>query len=608
MSIEDIKNSIIKANDAYRKGDSIISDKEYDDLLDKLRKLSPDDELLYKIGITVTSDRKTKLPLLMASMNKVKSIVELYRWIFLKGVPDDTTVVITPKYDGISLLVDEKNNQAYTRGDGIYGEKSNEHYKLLSNKTLKYNPFDYTYGEAIIPIDIFNKKYSNKFSNARNLVAGLFNSKDISPILKDVQYIKYGGVVDFDEKTDILDTLNSFQDIKVPYKTYKAYELNEHLLIDIFNEYKNTLGFEIDGIIVEVNDIKIQQQLGREKNNNPCYSRAFKHPSFSQSVKTQVVNITWNISKQGLLKPVINIKPINIDGVTVSNVTGNNAKFIKDNGIGVGAIVYVKRSGMVIPCIDSVEKKVPFKMPIIDDVNIKWNDKNIELMVIDKTDEQEIKKNTAFFDILGAKNISIGVITQLYNAGYKTIKSLLDMTVDDMITLDDFGEKKADIVYNAIHDATTDVDLAKIQHASGIFQGLGTKKLELVKGYKTKPTIEEISSINGFAQKSAKIYVDNYDKFFNYLKELPEITIKNINNDDAKQDLVGQSFVFTGIRRKDLEEIIEQRGGKIAGSVSKKTSYLVVKEFNSGSTKETKALDMGITIINIKELEEMLCR
>jgi DNA ligase (NAD+) len=623
--IEQLREQITKANEAYRLGKPIMSDAKYDQLVEELTLLSPDDELLSKVGHEIADEsRKEKLPIEMASMNKIKSMDDLSDWSRLKGIPNHTFVIITPKYDGLSLCVDEADNRAWTRGDGEFGQKSNEHYKLIGNHfyediwdstTGRLDsadgpfaplPFSHTYGEVMMSKKTFIEKYASDFANPRNLVTGLLNSKEASESLKDCDYIKYGAVQIrnyFQTKKQILDELNSGQRIKVPYHLCRLSELTEDLLINLFHEY--SVDYEIDGLIIEVNDLNQQAVLGREtSSNNPIWARAFKHPSFEQSAETEIIGISWNISKQGYLKPTLHINPVKLDGVTVSNVTGNNARFVKDLGIGVGAKVLVRRSGMVIPIIADVLEPVEFTMPDIP--NIDWNENGVELITLVETDDQKLKKNIAFFGILESDNVSEGVITQLWDAGYKTIKDILNLTKEDLEKIDRFGKRKAKIVYDSIQKSVTGVQLSKLQHATGIFKGLGSKKLALLEHFETKPSIDDVMNIEGFAEISAKTYVDSYDEFFDFIKDLPVTIQEKIELEPVSDDLVGKQFVFTGVRRADLEQIIESRGGKISGSVSKNTTYLIMKAVGSGSSKEKKAIDLGVEIMTVEQLEKLL--
>ena len=607
--INELKDKIKKANESYRVGNSIISDSEYDKLVEELSLLSPDDELLTKVGhVVVDETRKSRLPIEMASMNKIKSMDDINDWCRLKGISKNEEVIITPKFDGLSLCVDEKTNEAWTRGDGEFGQRSDEHYKLIQNHlNIDEYSFIYTYGEVMIPKKVFIDKFSTDFANPRNLVAGLLNSKTISDSLKDCQYIKYGAFTNknFNTKEEIINELNSGQESKVEYHICKISDLTEDLLIGLFQKFSTE--YEIDGLIIEINDLTIQDILGREtSSNNPIWARAFKHPSFEQSAETDIIGISWNISKQGLLKPILHINPVKLDGVTVSNVTGNNARFVKDLGLGVGAKVVVKRSGMVIPIIADVITPVEFVQPIIDGVEVDWNENGIELITLTETDDQRLKKIVAFFEILEADNVSEGVITQLWDAGYKTIKDILNLKISDLEKIDRFGKRKAQIVYNSIQKSVTGVQLSKLQHATGIFKGLGSKKLVLLEDFTTKPTINQVMSIEGFAEVSAKSYIESYDIFFDFVKELPVTISEKVEVSKVGTDLEGKSFVFTGVRRPDLESVIESRGGKIGGSVSKNTTHLVMKAVGSGSSKEKKAIELGVEVITVEQLEKLL--
>lgn len=626
-TIKQLVDKLKEANKAYRKGNSIMSDSEYDRISDELLKLDAGNEFFKKIGHVVTDGRKSKLPITMASMSKVKSLEELKKWAELKKIPMSTEIICMPKLDGLSLCENEITEEGWTRGDGIEGQKSDEHIKLISNKLKKHVVDDmkrtgmsgFTNGEVIMSKNRF-KKYADDFANPRNLVAGLMNRPvkslhEVEDILKDCVYIRYG--IDFDtdanrsleQKSQLLDSLNDGQDVKINYVIKKLSELTEPFLISLFNKWSEF--FEIDGIIVEVNDLALQQKLGREtSSNNPVYARAFKSPTFEQSAVTEVIGITWNISKQGLLKPILHIKPVKLDGVTISNVTGNNARFVKDMGLGIGAVVKVKRSGMVIPIINEVIKSVPFVMPnLVKTSNlfgmpIGWNDNGVELITLTETEEQKFQQVVAFFNLLESDNVSEGVLKQLWEAGYTTLKVILHLMPADLEKIPGFGQRKASIVYNSIQECIRDIELHKLQHATGIFKMLGSKKLALLTHFKTKPSLSEVMAIEGFAETSAQAYIDGYDKFNEFIKGLP-ITIKQPAKPTGSK-LIGKSFVFTGVRRGDLEKIIVDNGGKIGSSISKETTFLISKELGSGSSKEEKALSLNVPVVPVSKLEEYL--
>lgn len=608
--IEQLREKIRVANEAYRIGEPIMSDSEYDILIEELAEMSPNDELLSKVGHEILDEgRKTRLPIPMASMNKIKSLEEIKDWQRLKLLPNLVEIICTPKYDGLSLCVDEITSEAITRGDGTYGQKSTEHYNLIGNHLTGVTDFAYTYGEVIMPKSVFLEKYSNDFANPRNLVAGLINSKTPSDALGDCQYIKYGAIPSvrnsFTTKQQLLDELNEGQSQKVPYHVCSIVDLTEEILISLFKKWSEE--YEIDGIILEVNNLATQDALGRETSTgNPVFARAFKHPSFEQSAESVITGITWNISKQGLLKPTLHVEPIRLDGVTVSNVTGNNARFVKDMKLGVGAKVLVKRSGMVIPKIIDVIEGVDFTEPTIEGVEIGWNEAGIELMTLTETEDQQLKKIVAFFEILEADNVGEGVVSQLWDAGYRTIRDILNLKISDLESIDRFGKRKAKIVYDSIKKSITGVQLSKLQHATGIFVGLGSKKLALLEHFTEKPTIQQVMEIEGFAEISAKTYVENYEKFRIFIEGLPITISEKVEVVAVGDDLAGMVVVYTGIRDKNSEEIILSRGGKIGSSVSKNTTHLICKDPNSGSSKLEKAKSLGVKIMTLGDLNDLL--
>jgi NAD-dependent DNA ligase len=603
--IQELVGLIKEANNQYRLGTPIMSDFEYDNLISELSLIDPDNEILNEVGIVVSDERKSRLPIIMASLNKEKSIDDVIKWARLKSIGIEELVILTPKYDGLSLCVDETTQNCWTRGDGTFGQKSDEHYKLVQNKLKNNQNFKYTYGEIIMKKETFLQKYSNDFANPRNLVAGLMNSKTIQNSLSDCFYIKYGAETNkiFQTKKEILEELNRNQKVQVPFIVTKISDLNEEIILSLFKEWSRE--FEIDGIIIEINSLERQLEIGRdESTNNPKFAIAFKSQSFEQTTETEIIQIDWNVSKNGLLKPIARLKPVKLDGVTISNVTCNNARFVKDLGLGTGAIVRIVRSGMVIPKIIDVIKSVPFQMPNVP--NIDWNENGVELMTLTETDEQRFKQTVSFFEILEVDNVGEGVVKQLWDAGFDSVKAILELTPDKLSKLEGFGKRKAMIVYNSIQSKIKDVQLSKLQHATGFFKGLGGKKLALLEHFETKPTLDEVISIEGFAQTSAESYLESYDKFFNFVKELPVTIAKKIEAVKVSNDLDGTSFVFTGVRRADLEAVIESRGGKIGSGVSKNTTHLVMKAVGSGSSKEKKAIELGVKIMTVTDLENLL--
>lgn len=596
---------LFAANAAYQAGTPMISDAEYDARIEQVERENPQAEILQAVGSPVIdASRKVRLPMVMASMSKVKTLDEITRWMRLKNIPESTLLVITPKYDGISLCVSESTGVAIQRGDNEFGQLSTPHYALVGNKFEGGGDEVMTNGEVVFPRAVFASKYAEQYENGRNTIAGQFNKKEPQPILTDAVYIRYGtSELIGGSKVAELQYLNSRQPIKVPYYTAQIGALTEEKLISLYEHFSRD--FELDGLIIEVNDGNLRAQLGRETSTlNPAYARAFKG-NFEEVKETVVKSILWNISKRGVIVPILQIEPVKLDGATVSNITGKNARNIVTLGLGAGAVIKAFRSGMVIPEVKEVVKKVPFVMPEIDGVEIRWSASGIDLETVGETDEQNFKKIAAFFEILEIENVSEGIFRQLWEKGYRTIKEIIALTPADLEKLEGFQSRKAQNVYEAIQKSISNVRLSKVQHASGCFKNLGSRKLALCEQFAGKPTLAQVMAIDGFAEQSANEYLTGCDKFAAFIADLP-ITFTVAEGKPEGGDLDGKSFVFTGVRRADLEAVITGRGGNIGSGVSKNTSYLVMKEKGSGSSKEQKAIALGVQILTVAELEEML--
>lgn len=609
MELKELRTKLIEANKAYRAGHPVMSDYEYDNLVDNLSELNPHDEILLKVGhIDEKDSRKEKLPIEMASMNKCKTVEELKKWAELKQIPDNTTMVLTPKYDGASFCVMEEKRRGWTRGNGLVGQRSDQHLKALTPGKQSYTPNNLiTFGEVILPT-VKWIKWSETYANPRNMVSGQLNSDVPGAELEDSVYVRYGTNMDSWAKTEQLDLCNTLNSSKVPSDIMPLNKITEKHLLSLFERWKKD--FSLDGIIVEVNDAELRQSLGRERSGNPAFARAYKG-NFEEQKETTVEEIEWNVSKQGYLKPVGHVVRTNLDGANVTNVTLFNAKFVYDMGIGEGAKILIKRSGQVIPFVVSVSKRGEVRIPPYCPScksGVDWNDNMVELVCEnDDCTSKRLNKIISFFDIMGVENVGEGIFTQLYTSGYNTVEYILNMKESDFRKLEGFGDRKAEIVYSNIHSKMQNVSLSKLQHASGVFRLLGSKKLVLLEDlYDSSTTIEDILKVEGFAEKSAKDYLQGLPKFKAFIKNLPITVKKESKMVSVSNKYEGMNVVFTGFRSKDFEAILTENGAKIGGSVSKKTTHLVMKEKGSGSGKEQKALDLGVTIWDADDLKTFL--
>jgi DNA ligase (NAD+) len=601
--IQELKDLITKYDTAYRQKEALVTDTVYDALVDELVELIGEDDPFFDSSVKedVPSERREPLPkdTVLASMSKVKTIDDIRTWMRLKGIPDGTQFIISPKYDGCSLLKEEATKKAWTKGskDNSGGLRSDEHLKYMNDVA-----FDapYTFGEVIISRENWlQATESFEGDSARNGVAGLFRRDYTSDELQYVDFIRYGVIgKTFSLKNEMFDYLNAKQKSKVPYVLASIDDMTEESLKSIFIDF--TKNYELDGLIIEVNDISKWANLGRERNGNPKWAVAYKG-SFEEIGETVCTAIEDNISKDGNIIPVAILEPIKLDGAVISRVTLNNYTFMKEMGIGVGSRVKVKRSGMVIPLITEVIDKKELVMPNIE---CYWS--GVHLKTTHETDEQKKKKIFAFFQILGVENVSDKTFDLLFDSGFKTIKEILSMSKADFLGLERFGDRKAEIVYEAIHSKLKNVPLAKLQHATGLFKQLGSKKLALVEHFETVPTLKELLLIEGYSEISANNYLLGIAEFWEFIKDFPITWSRTKKIEATSNEFEGKSFVFTGYRNKEAEVEIVKRGGTIASGVSKKTTYLVMAEKGSGSSKETKALELGVTVLDKEELLELI--
>lgn len=617
----------------YRAGTPLCTDEVYDKLVEELKQKFPKSKLLKKgvIEQVQKESRKEQLPLPMYSLNKCKSLDEIKQWLKSNNINDDEILIITAKYDGISLVTIESEDKAWTRGDGEVGQRSDVHFCKLNDKHCGTDII--AFGEAIMPKKNFIK-YKDKFANPRNMVAGLFNRDEAGDELRDVDYVRYGCNYENLDKIDQLDILNRINEINCSYlkisvedflkgKLYCQEMGTESLLNYLYETW--SINYQIDGLVVDINSAKIRNELGREENMNPKYARAIKLPEWSQSAEVKVLGVTWEVSKQGKLKPVINIESTELAGVVISNVTGYNAKYIFDNNIAEDSIIKIVRSGDVIPKhIKTLSYNVYNLQELSDEISIcpscgeptKWDETMTELICINPDcKEKKIAKLVHFFSTLEIEDFGEPSIRKIYESGYETIDQILRMTIEGLSKIERWGDKsslKLWLQFDKLKEVG--VPFAKLLHALDLTEGkIGEKTIQLI--IDNIPeflmsdfrdiTVSSLLHINGVAEITARAFLDGVLKFFEYYKNLP-IKISYVQT--PKREVVGNKYegmkiCFTGCRpTKEQEKEIQSQGGEIVSGISSKTTHLVVKDINSTSSKMEKAKNAGITIITFDKI------
>ena len=584
----------------YNRGEEVyLSDHQYDLLKEILQKRDP--MYIPPIGAKIRmNDNRVELPFWLGSMDKLKpeDVLQLKRWLVKNESKD---YVIESKLDGISCMLISKKGitKLYTRGDGIIGSDISYLTHYLKNIPKKIDEDIAIRGELIIRKDVFSKKYSSEFKNPRNMVAGRIAGKTARSGLEDIEFIAY----------EIIDNHTL---IKPEEQLLKLVEMDFHVvnysivnslkienLIEIFMNFKDNTIFEIDGIIIQPNI-----PYKRNKSGNPSYAFAFKVRLDTNLVDAEVEEVEWNISRWGLLKPKIRIKPVFLNGVTITYTSGFNARYIEDNQIGPKSIIKLTRSGDVIPFIVEVIKKTKAQMP---DISYKWNETHVDIYTEENENIVCIKVITNIFASLNIKHVSELTVSKLYNHGLDNLLKIIYASKEDFEEIEGFGKRLSERTYNNIHQGLQNISLSTLLGGSSIFgRGIGVKKIEvlleaipdILELYSTiskKKLFKRINEVKGFSDKTTKNIIDNLPWAIKFVEKMkPFISIKieiNISN-----DLKSMIFVFSGFRDKKLEEEIIKRGGKVSTSVSSNTTCVIANNLHKITGKVQKAMDLNIDV------------
>lgn len=587
----------------YDTNSPIVSDDIYDIIEDYCRNKYPSNLIFYKIGSSIKINRigKTKLPFYMGSLDKIKPGNDLIEK-FNKKYPGK--YILSDKLDGQSLELEYKNSKwkIYTRGDGSIGQDVSH---LVEYLKLPKNISDICIrAEFIISISKFKTLFPDA-KNARNSISGLLTKKTVDPIL-----IKEIDIVGTSVMYPTLKPLQQFlklQEIGFKVPKYKIINyLNEDDLINYYKERKNNSIYTIDGIVITQN--KIYDNI---KSGNPKHSKAFKLDNQGQSNDESAIavvkDVVWNPSRYNVLKPVIIIEPVNVCGVTISKVTGFNYKFIKENKIGKNSEVLIIRSGDVIPHIINIIKR---KNPILPSINYHLSNSGIDAIADSEENESKIKKISNFFKVIGVESFSIGLVTRFYNNKFNTIQKIINMSMNDMILIEGIQERRAEIIYNNIHNALKNVPLKKLMTGSACFgKNFGERRIDSVLSTKSdilnieskKILYDIIINIPGFSENLTNKFIDGILKFKIFQESINEFInikttfIEKINNNS--DILSKENILITGFRDSDITELILNNGGEISKTLSKKVTMVIIKDKEYNNTKIEKAKKLNINIL-----------
>lgn len=603
----------------YNTGEELVSDEIYDLLKSSLEERDPTNSFLSEVGAPITKD-KVKLPYYMASLDKIKPETDaIVSWKKKHLGP----YVVSDKLDGVSALLvrESKRYRLYTRGDGTEGQDITHliPYIIPDYKEFQMPVGGAVRGELIISKQKF-KEIAKEFKNGRNAVAGLVNSKNFSKtVAKVTDFIGYTIIHPRMKQDDQMKTLvDKWQVPVVNFSVEK--QISNEMLSKLLETRRKEGEYEIDGLVV-IDASKVYDVTKK----NPEYGFAFKQVLTDQVAETKVLDVEWTASMHGFLKPRIRVEPVDVGGVTIQYATAFNAKFVVDHVLGPGAVVKLVRSGDVIPYIMAVIKPAASGKPKLPDIPYKWNKTEVDLLVKDihgdAKDNIRIKQITHFMKDMNVKYISEGIVTKLVENGYDSVVKILEADRKELDEIEGIGTIMMNKIYDNLKQAFKVATLSQLMAASTVFgRGLGTRKLKVItKAYPNimnekwnkKELKEKIIMLEGFDDITADQFVDHFDEFKKYFKELEKVAdishLKDLPKEvemKKKGKLEGIKVVFTGFRDKDLETIIEIQGGSVSSSVSKNTNIVVYTE--KESSKYKKAVELGIKTMTREEFEKMI--
>ena len=616
---------IKQANHYYYNNIPKITDEIYDIIIDYVTNKYPELDILYKVGSNVTK-YKVKLPIYMPSMEKIKPDTKtLNNWL----TKYNQNKVISDKLDGMSLLIDtrKKPYKAYTRGNGFIGQDITW---ILDYINIGSMINGIARGELIVSKEnwiIIKNKYP-QYSNARNFVSGYTGRKQVDKqMMKWIDFVAYEWIIDIPLKQEKqLDILTKFNINVVYYEIYES--INNHILSSLLQKRRSIGKYEIDGMIITDND-----KHPRSHEKYPKYSKAFKMVIDDHVAEVHVLGVKWIPSMYGVLNPIINVSSVVLDGVTISNATGNNARFIVNNKIGgligPGSIVKLTRSGGVIPKILKVVK--PFQgcmencLPKSENYvgGYSWNNTNVDIVLNNPELNKivKLKRIEYFFSQLGVSYFKSGMIKKVYDMEFDTIPKMLNMSRLDLLNIEGIKETLANKIIESIHTQYNGSNLVDIMACSYMFgSGYGKKRikpiilkvpnlLELDLSNKEiyNDTYNKIISIPGYQHKIAIKFLKNIDSFKTFYVKLPP---KNINIEEGDIQMKVKTdkyknkiFCSSGFRPDDrLKKHILNNNGTIETTFTNKVTDLVIKKNSKKTSKIQKAIQKKIRIIYLEDI------
>lgn len=631
-----------RASAVYYQGkDEIMSNFEYDRLYDELVSLEKESGLVLagsptqKVGYEILSELpKQTHPSPMLSLDKTKQVNELESWL------GDKEGLLSWKMDGLTVVLTYENGQllnAVTRGNGVVGEVITNNAKVFKKLPISI-PFKghmVLRGEAVITYSEFEKinaslSEEEQYKNPRNLCSGSVRQLNNEITAKrNVELYAFTLV-----EAEGVDFENS-QKNKMEFMRKQGFQVVEYKLVtreniaetvEWFSDKVKTNDFPSDGLVLLYDDIEYGDSLGSTA-KFPRNAIAFKWAD--EVAKTRLLEMEWSASRTGLINPVAIFEPVELEGTTVSRASVHNISIVRELKLGIGDEIEVYKANMIIPQIaknltESDSLEIPDKCPVCGEKTVIHKENDVEVLFCENPDclAKKIKSISLFVsrDAMNIDGMSEATIEKFIARGF--LHELADLFKlerykDEIISMEGFGEKSYEKLIKAA-DAAKVTTTAKFIYSLGI-SGIGLSNAKMIcKAFDNdfdkirKVSREELIEIDGVGEVLADSFVRFFEKENNnhVVDDLLKIIKIEDSESSVQNDMEGMNFVITGSvnhfsNRGAVKELVESRGGKVTGSVTSKTKYLINNDSTSNSSKNKKAKELGVQIITEDEFIDM---
>lgn len=643
---ERLKELVSVLNEAskayYQKDTEIMPNWEYDKLYDELQKLEQETGIVLAnsptihVGYEVLSElEKQAHPVPMLSLDKTKDTAALVSWL---GTHEG---VLSWKLDGLTVVLTYENGELYnavTRGNGEVGEVITNNVKTFVNvpKVIPYKKRLVIRGEAVIRYSDFNRmndeilEVEDKYKNPRNLCSGSVRQLNNEITAKrNVHFYAFALVEDILEEQQIKEFgFDNTITGRFAWLEEQGFDVVEHFLVSADNLEKQVMDFAAripdndvpsDGLVLSYNDIAYGRSLGRTA-KFPRDSIAFKWAD--ELAETTLTQVEWSPSRTGLINPVAIFEPVELEGTTVTRASLHNVSILRALALGLGDRITVYKANMIIPQVAenltrSNNLEIPQNCPACGEKTVLQDVNGVQSLYCMNAEcsAKQIKGFSHFVsrNAMNIDGLSDATLEKFIAHGFlKKLPDIfhLERYRDEIMNMEGFGEKSYDNLITSIESARK-VSMAKFIYSLGI-SGIGLANAKVITAHFgqdfdkiTEASEEELIAVEGIGEVLAKAFYDFFhteERLIVVQELLSEISFEK-EEAAGEQVLEGKTFVITGslekfTNRDELKEYIEKLGGKVTGSVSKNTDYLINNDVMSGSSKNKKANELGIRILS----------